>query len=138
MRLPSLLSIAGFIILIAGTYCPMLRPFHLFNWNVYQMNQPFGILLMLVGVIGVVASALGQTRITRLAAFISAGLVVLLFIAALLKVHTSFSFIPFKGLNAFLTKQIKFKWGWWVLFAGPVLAVLGSVFAKKPTTFPSK
>jgi hypothetical protein len=45
MRLPSLLSLIGFILLIAATFCPMLRPFHLFNMNVYKMNQPYGILM---------------------------------------------------------------------------------------------
>jgi predicted membrane channel-forming protein YqfA (hemolysin III family) len=132
MRLPTLISVLGFIILIIGTYCPMLRPFHLVNWNVYQLNQPFGFLLMLVGVIGVICAVLNQSKITKLSAFISLALVILLLIAAVLKVKTSFSFIPFKGINAFLTRQIAFKWGWYVLFAGPVLAVIGALFTRKP------
>jgi gliding motility-associated protein GldC len=42
----SLLSLIGFIILIAATYCPMLRAFgHLTNWNVYKLNQPYGLVL---------------------------------------------------------------------------------------------
>jgi len=138
MRLPSLLSVLGFIILIAGTYCPMLRPLGLFSWNVYGMNQPFGLLLMMTGIIGIICSVLNQVKVTRFAAYISLILVVLLLIAAVLKVKTTFSFIPFKGINAFLTRQIKFKWGWYVLFAGPVLAVIGSLFAKKSAIIPVK
>lgn len=136
MRLPSLLSLLGFIMLIIGTYCPMLRPLHLFNWNVYQMNQPFGLLLMLVGIIGVVCSVLNQQKVVRFTAYISFFLVVLLFIAAVLKVNGAFSFIPFKGIESFLIRQIKFKWGWYVLFAGPALAVLGATFSKNKLQVP--
>lgn len=138
MRLPALLSLFGFILLIAGTYCPMLRPFHLLNWNVYQMNQPFGLLLMLTGVIGILCTFLNQLKVSRFAAFISLILVALLFIAAVLKVKTSFSFIPFKGLNAFLTRQIKFKWGWFVLLAGPVMAIAGTILSRKTLNIPAK
>jgi hypothetical protein len=49
--------------------------------------------------------------------------VVLLLIAAVIKVETTFSFIPFHKFDSLLTRQIKFKWGWFVLFAGPVLAL---------------
>ena len=118
MRPASLLALLGFVILIVATFCPMLRPFHLFNWNVYQLNQPYGMALMLAGVIGTLCTVLNQVKVTRITAWISLALVVLLFIAALLKVKTTFSFIPFKGINGFLTRQIAFKWGWYVLFAG--------------------
>ncbi|AMR33185.1 hypothetical protein A0256_18055 [Mucilaginibacter sp. PAMC 26640] len=138
MRLPSLLSLIGFIMLIAGTYCPMLRPFHLMNWNVYQLNQPFGLLLMLVGFIGIICTFLNQLKVSRFAAFISLILVALLFIAAVLKVKTSFSFIPFKGINAFLTRQIAFKWGWFVLFAGPAFSVLGTMLTKSNNNISAK
>jgi len=131
MRPASLLAFLGFIVLIAATFCPMLRPFHLFNWNVYKLNQPYGLMIMLTGVIGILGTVLNQGKVTRLAAFISFGLVVLLFIAAVLKVKTTFSFIPFKGINGFLTRQIAFKWGWYVLFAGPLMSVTGVLFSKK-------
>jgi predicted membrane channel-forming protein YqfA (hemolysin III family) len=131
MRPASLLSLIGFITLIAATYCPMLRPFHLMNWNVYKLNQPYGMVIMLVGVIGILCTVLNQAKVTRIAAWASLVLVVLLFIAAILKVKTTFSFIPFRGINGFLTKQIAFKWGWYVLFAGAGLSVIGALASKK-------
>jgi hypothetical protein len=138
MRPASLLTLSGFIILIVGTYCPMLRPFHLFNWNVYKLNQPYGMLMLLVAVIGILGTVLNQIKITRIAAWAALVLVTLLFIAALLKVQTTFSFIPFRSLNAFLSKQIKFKWGWWVLFAGAAMAVIGVLFSKRRSYMPVK
>lgn len=138
MRPASLLTLTGFIILIAGTYCPMLRPFHLFNWNVYKLNQPYGMLMLLVAVIGILGTVLNQIKITRIAAWAALVLVTLLFIAALLKVQTTFSFIPFRSLNAFLSKQIKFKWGWWVLFAGAGMAVVGVLISKRRNYMPVK
>ncbi|MDB5286223.1 MAG: hypothetical protein JWR05_1172 [Mucilaginibacter sp.] len=131
MRPSSLIALLGFILLIAATYCPMLRVFHIASWNVYKLNQPYGIVIMLVGVIGVLGTVLNQLKITRIAAWAALVLVVLLYIAAVLKVKTTFSFVPFKGLNGFLTRQITFQWGWFVLFAGAILSVLGAVFSKK-------
>lgn len=133
MRPASLLLLSGFIMLIVATYCPMLRPFHLFNMNVYKLNQPYGICIMLVGVIGILCTVLNQVKIARVVAWVALVLVTLLYIAALLKVKASFSFIPFKGINGFLTRQIAFKWGWYVLFAGPAIAVIGALSSKERT-----
>ncbi|RWY53969.1 hypothetical protein [Mucilaginibacter gilvus] len=138
MRLPSLLSLIGFIVLIAATYCPMLSAFGLVTMDVYKMNQPFGLLLLLVGTIGILCTFFNQNKVTRFTAFMSLALVALLLLAAFLKVTTTFSFIPFKSINAFLTSKIKFKWGWYVLFAGPLLAVLGALFPKRMLNVPAK
>ncbi|WP_374950874.1 hypothetical protein [Mucilaginibacter sp.] len=133
MRPSSLIATLGFFLLIAATFCPMLRVLHVVTWNVYKLNQPYGMLLMLVGVVGVVGTALGQLKVTRIAAWVSLGLVIVLYIAAVLKVKAAFSFIPFRALNGFLTRQITFKWGWLVLFAGAALSALGDLAARKST-----
>jgi uncharacterized membrane protein len=130
MRISSILSFVGFVLLFAGTYCPLLRPFHIMNWNVYQLNQPYGLVMLLVAVIGIAGSFLNQPKIIRATAWGSVVLVVMLLIAALLKIHFAFSFIPFHKFEAFLAKQIKFKWGWYVLFAGAALALAGALSSK--------
>ncbi len=123
MRIPSFISLVGFILIIAATYCPMLRAFGLLTMNVYGMMKPYGIVMFLVAVIGMIGLVLGQPKIARLAAWGSLALAVLLFIAAYLKVHTSFSFLPFSSIAAYLTSKIKFKWGWYVLFTGVALCM---------------
>jgi hypothetical protein len=86
--------------------------------------------LLLVAIIGIAASFLNQPKIISTAAWISLALVVMLFIAAILKVRFAFSFIPFHSFENFLAKQIKFKWGWYVLFTGPVIALAGALSGK--------
>lgn len=125
MPTKSFLSFAGFVLLIAATYCPLLRPFGLVSWDLYDLNQPYGIVVLLIAVVGILGIVLKQKPIVRLSAWISFVLVVLVYIAALFKVHHTFSFIPFKSLEGFLTKLIRFKWGWYLLFAGPILAIIG-------------
>lgn len=132
MRLNVLTSFCGFVLLIAALYCPILRPFHIFNMDAFAANKPFGMVLLLVAVVGILGTVFNQVKITRFTAYLSLGLVILFYIGAYLKVHTSFSFIPFRSIDAFLTRQIKFKWGWYLLFAGPLLAVAGVLFGKKP------
>jgi len=135
MRLPSLISFIGFVILMAATWCPLLRPFHLFNWNVYDLNKPYGMVILLISVVGILGVVLNQAKLVKLTAWASLTLVTLLLLAAFLKVSTSFSFIPFKGITSFLEKQIKFKWGWYLLFAGPLVALVGTLF--KPSKYSS-
>lgn len=132
MRLNNFIAFAGFVILIAATYCPILRPFHLFNWNVYDANKPYGIIILLVAVIGIIGTVFNQVKIIRLAAWLSLILIALLYVMAQLKIHTSFSFIPFHSIENFLSRQIRFKWGWFLLFGGAMLALLGALLAKKP------
>lgn len=130
MRIPSLLSLIGFIIVIAATYCPMLRPFGLFSMNVYDMNKPFGMVILIVAVIGMIGVVFNQLKIARLAAWTTVALAVLLYLGAYLKVHTSFDFLHMNKTAAYLTSKIKFKWGWYVLFTGAVLC-LSILFSKK-------
>jgi len=127
MQSKSFIAFVGFVLLIAATYCPLLRPFHLMNWDVYDLNKPYGIVILLVGVVGIAGVVLSNRSVARIAAWISLILVILLFVAAEMKVHSSFSFIPFKGLAGALTRMIKFKWGWILLFAGPVVAIAGTL-----------
>ncbi len=131
MRPSSFVSFVGFVMLIAATYCPLFRPLHIVNWDMYKANMPYGIVVLLVAVVGIIGVVLMQRKVARMAAWLSLGLIILFYILSLLKIHYSFNFIPFHSFERFMERQIKFKWGWWLLIAGPVLAVLG-VLRNKP------
>lgn len=120
------LSFVGFVLLLAGTFCPLLRAFGLKTFDLYAMEKAFGMVVLLMAVVGVVCLILRQYKIARIAAWVGLALVTLVFVAAWFKVNTTFSFIPFKGIAGFFTRQIKFKWGWYLLFAGPVLSLLAN------------
>jgi hypothetical protein len=130
MRLNTLLSFAGFVILIAATYCPIFHPI-VGSWDVYDGNKPYGIVILLVAVVGVLGTVFNQFKIIRLAAWLSLILVFIFLILAILKVYTSFNFIPLHFVAKYLTSKIKFKWGWYLLFGGPLLAIIGVLFEKK-------
>ncbi|MBS7563387.1 hypothetical protein KHS38_03135 [Mucilaginibacter sp. Bleaf8] len=126
MQPKAFICFAGFVLLIAATWCPLLRPFGLMNWDLYDLNKPYGMVVLLIAIVGVVGIVLKQYPVARIAAWLSFVLVVLVYIAAIMKVNSSFSFIPFKGLAGSLTKLIKFKWGWYLLFAGPLVSVFST------------
>jgi hypothetical protein len=127
MRLSSFISFAGFVMLIAATYCPLFRPLHIVNWDMYKANMPYGIVVLLVAIVGIVGVIFMQRKLVRQAAWLSLILVVLFYVLALLKIHFSFNFIPFHSFERFMERQIKFKWGWWLLITGPVLALAGAL-----------
>ena len=135
MRLPAFLSFVGFVLIMAATFCPLLRPFHLANWDAYDLNKPYAMVVLLIAVVGIVSTVFSQVKITRLAAWLSLVLIFVFYIAAILKVKTSFSFIPFHSIAGFLSNQIKFKWGWSLLFLGGIFAVAGTFISKKASNF---
>lgn len=132
MQPKSFISLLGFILLIAGTFSPLISPFGLIKWNLFDLNQVFGIIILLVAVIGILAAMMQQIKLVKVAAWIGLGLVVLLLVAAVFKVNTSFSFIPFKKAGAFLSGKISYRWGWYLLFAGPIIAWIGTIAKKSP------
>jgi predicted membrane channel-forming protein YqfA (hemolysin III family) len=131
MRLNNLISFVGFVMLIAGTYCPILRPLHLVNWDVYDGNKPYGIVMLLVAVVGILGTVMSRQKIVKLTAWLSLGLVILFLILAWLKVHTSFTFIPFHAIENLAIRSVKYKWGWFPLFGGAALAVAGVLSGRK-------
>lgn len=126
MTLRKFISFAGFILLIAGLFSPLISPLGLVKWNLFDLNRPFGIVVLAIAVTGLAASLTKSSQLVKFAAWVTLGLVVLVFIAAVLKVNTAFSFIPFPKLSQTLSGLIHYRWGWYLLFAGPVLALLGS------------
>jgi hypothetical protein len=135
MRLPALLSFVGFVLVIAATFCPLLRPFHLANWDAYDLNKPYAMVILLIAVVGIIGTVFNQVKISRLAAWLSLALIFVFYIAAILKVKTSFSFIPFHSIAGFLSSQLKFKWGWYLLFFGGILSAGGTLISKKASNF---
>jgi hypothetical protein len=131
MRLNNLISFAGFVLLIAGTWCPILRPVPLVHWNVFDGNQPYGIVILLVAMVGIIGTVFSQQNIIRMSAWLSLGLIVLFYLLAMLKVHYAFNFIPLHFLARLLTRGVRFIWGWYILFGGALLAVFGVVFGGK-------
>jgi len=135
MRLPVFISFVGFVLLIAATYCPMLHFLLLPSWDVYDLNKPYGMVMLLVFVVGIIGTVFNQPKITRMAALISLLLVVVFYIAAIFKINTTFSFIPFKSISGYLAKQIKFKWGWYLLFIGQLLTLASFIRSKSTVKF---
>jgi hypothetical protein len=132
MRINHLIAFAGFVIIVAGTWCPILRPIPLVNWDVYQGNLPYGIVILLVAMVGIIGTVFSRQSIVRLAAWLSMGLIALFLLLSWLKIHTSFSFLPFRSWESYMIKHVRYKWGWYMLFGGAILALAGALFHTKP------
>ncbi len=125
------ISFAGFILLIAGLFSPLISPLGLVQWNLFNLNKTFAVIILIVAAAGLIAAIIRNNQLLRLSSWIALGLVVLVFIAAVMKVQTSFSFIPFPKIANTLSGFIHYRWGWYLLFAGSILALLGSIGSRK-------
>jgi len=131
MRISSLISFVGFAIVLVATFCPLAH-FLAAQRTIYQVNQPYGIVLLLISVIGIIGCVFSNQGVARLMVWLILALIALLFIAALFKMNSYFNFIPFHLWSKALNSKIRFSWGWYTMCAGGIIALLGT-FAKKPT-----
>lgn len=120
------ISLGGFILLIAGIFSPLISPFDFVKWNLFDLNRTFAIVVLVTAIVGLAGTMMKSSQLAKFAGWIALGLVVLVFAAAVTKVNTAFSFIPFPKLSHSLSRLIHYRWGWYLLSAGPVLALLGS------------
>jgi len=121
-----IVSLVGFVLVIVGIFCPLISPLGLVRWSLLDLNKTFGLILNAVAISGVIFTFKKQPAILyKLNAWTAFGLVVFIFIAVVMKVQTAFSFIPFPKIANTLSGFIHYRWGWYLLFVGPILALLG-------------
>jgi hypothetical protein len=133
MRISSFISFIGFAIVLVATFCPLAH-FLAAQRTIYQVNQPYGIVLLLISVVGIIGCVFSNQGIARLMVWFILALIILLLIAALFKMDHYFNFMPFHLWSKALNSKIKFSWGWYVMCVGGIIALAGT-FAKKPMSF---
>ncbi len=124
-------TFAGFVILIAGVFSPLISPLGLVKWNLFDLNFVLATIMIIIAGNGLGSVVAKSKRLVKFYSWLTLGLILLIFIATVIKVNTSFSFIPFPKLSHTLSKLIHYRWGWFLLFAGPILALLGSAGSRK-------
>lgn len=130
MRISSFISFVGFAAVLIATFCPLAH-FFIVHKTIYNVNQPYGLILLLIAVIGIVGCVFSNSNLTRLMAWINLALIILLFVAAVFKMTHYFNFMPFHWGAESLNHHIRFDWGWYLMLAGTIIALAGT-FAKKP------
>jgi len=135
MRISSFVSFVGFVMVFVATFCPIAH--FIINQNAYQCNQPYGLILLLVAVVGIIGTVFNNVKLTKLIAWILVGLVIVFYIAALFKIHNYFNFIPFHTISGYLSGKIKFRWGWYLMCIGAILALAGTFFQKQNNFIPN-
>jgi hypothetical protein len=132
MRISSFISFVGFATVLIATFCPLAH-FLFVHKTIYSVNQPYGMIILLITVVGIIGCVFRNKNLTKLMAWLTVGLMVLLFIAAIFKMTHYFNFMPFHWGSESLNSHIHFDWGWYLMLVGTILALAGT-FANKPTT----
>jgi hypothetical protein len=116
-------GIVGALIMGVGGLCPLVHLPIIGNWNYFDIDPTFAGIFYLLVLLALVASFMGKTGLIRFIGW-AALLVVLVTIAGVyLKSHDYFSFIHFKKLVNLAAGVVKYKWGWFVIFAGSLILI---------------
>ncbi len=92
MRISSLISFIGFVLTIAGCYCRLLVFKILVNWthyDIFGLNKPYGMVVLLMAVIGIIAIALDRRALIKITAYVNLALITLLFAGVVFQVNST-------------------------------------------------
>lgn len=121
------LQLIGFILVVAGSFLPLVHIPLIGNWNYLKVDQTLAITCWLLSMVAL----LGILTERQLLIKVSAILLIILFVftiwAVKFKSLNYFSFIPLKSWQETAAGIVKLKWGWFLEFSGAALLL----FSKK-------
>lgn len=127
LRIMKNIQLSGFLLVIIGSFLPLVHVPVIGNWNYWQLDHYLAIacwILSAFALFGILNNSVKAVRI-------SAILLLLLFAFTLFAVRFQtlqyFSFIPFSSWRETFAGIVKLKWGWIIEFAGALIMV----FSKK-------
>ena len=120
------IQLIGLILVVAGSFLPLVHIPIIGNWNYWKVDQNLVIFCWILSLIALFGIIKEKQKITK----ISAILLILLFIFTLIAIKFKsldyFSFLPFKSWQETVSGIVKLKWGWFLEFAGAALILFSN------------
>ncbi len=125
MNFRNYLGFVGSVLVLAGCFAPMVHLPIIGNWNYFDLDLTLSSVVCTLGFFGFLSAAFKRRTLAGIFGWAIAVLLVLTFVGVYVKVHSSFSFIPFKKLAALAAGIVKYRSaGWVVMGMGAVLMIV--------------
>ena len=93
------------------------------NWNYFDVDMRLAIAFYILVLVGLVGSFARKASLIRFAGWGAVVIALITLAGIYFKAHDSFSFLHFKKLVNFAAGLVKYKWGWYVIFAGAFILI---------------
>lgn len=116
-------GIIGSALMAVGGMSPLMHIPIVGNWNYFDVDMRLAVAFYLMVLIGLVGSFIQKASLIRFAGWAAVVLALITLAGIYFKAHDSFSFLHFKKLVNIAAGLVKYKWGWYIIFAGAFVLI---------------
>ncbi|WP_256007372.1 MULTISPECIES: hypothetical protein [Pedobacter] len=125
-------AIIGSALMAAGGMSPLMRIPITGNWNYFDIDMRLAVIFYIFVALGFAGAFLAKPFLVRFAGVAAIILALITLAGIYFQAQDSFSFLHFKKLVNLAAGMVKYKWGWYIIFAGAF--VLATVRRRKVPT----
>ena len=118
------IQLVGLILVIIGSFLPLVHVPVVGNWNYWDLNYYLAIACWILSACAVFGIVNNNIRIGRIFGILLLILFCFTLFAIKFQSKEYFGFLPFKSWQETLAGVVKLKWGWVAEFLGAFLMVL--------------
>lgn len=133
MKLAKLVGLFSGMLLIIGTFLPMVHVPIVGNWSYWDLHKYLASFVFMMGVLAIIAVFRKRQTLLRFYGILGLLTLALTYVGARLKIADSFSFIPFPKIADAAGSLIKYQWqGWTIMIFACVVMFLAGRMNKTP------
>lgn len=121
------LQLIGLILVVAGSFLPLVHIPLIGNWNYYQIDKSLAVICWILSAVALAGIVLNRTSLVKTTAVLLLILFGFTLVAVRFQSLDFFSFLPFASWKEFAAGMVKLKWAWLLEFSGAILML----FSKK-------
>ena len=118
------IQLIGLILVVAGSFLPLVHIPVIGNWNYWQIDPPLAIICWVFSGFGLLGVLFNKDLLVNVSAILLIALFVFTFLAVKFQSLEFFSFLPFKSWQETFAGVVKLSWGWLIEFSGALLMLL--------------
>lgn len=115
------LQLLGLILVIVGSFLPLVHVPIIGNWNYWQLDHFLAIFCWIFSACALFGIVNSRAKLVNTFAVFLLILFALTLFAIKYQASSYFSFLPFKSWTKALAGTVKFQWGWAIEFLGALI-----------------
>lgn len=118
------IQIIGLILVIAGSFLPLVHIPIIGNWNYFDVDHNLAIFCWVFSAFALLGIFGNKKKLVQFSAVLLILLFIFTIVAIKFKSMDYFSFLPFKNWQEVAAGSVKLSWGWLFEFLGAVIMLL--------------
>lgn len=131
LRIMKNLQLLGLILVVAGSFLPLVHVPVIGNWNYWKLDHYLAIFCWAFSACALFGIVNDNTKIVKAFAVFLLLLFAFTLFAVKYQASSYFSFLPFESWTEALSRTVKLQWGWIIEFLGALILLFSKSTTKK-------